>query len=129
MRSNLSLLFGGLAVFFFVVYFRQTSLDFTPDEEVLSSLAVTGAILIVLYGLYWLIRRLRPNKLLWRIIFGLVILIVALLLFSISEFRQMISGWVAGISADGERPIVFAVMCLILSGYCLTRSVRSISSS
>ncbi len=131
MHSTLSFLFGSLALFFFVLYFGQTSLkwDFTPSGELLSSFGVTIAISIVLYGLWQIIRRLRPNKALWRIIFGLVIFLAVLLLFSIPEFQQMISGWIAGISVDGERPIAFAVICLIISGYCLTRSVRSVSSS
>ena len=130
MHSTLALLFGGSAIFFFVVYFRQTSLNwtFSQDGGIVSSFGVTAAILIILYGLYLLIRRLRPNRFLWNIIFGLCAILAVLLLLLIPEIREMIGGWIAGISLDGERPIALAVLCLIACGFCLTRPASSTSA-
>ena len=127
MRSIVCPLFCILAVFFFVLYLTQTRWRPASNEELLLSLALTGLIVALIYGLYQFIRRLRPNKALWRIIFGLIILLVLLIILSIPELRQMIGGWVVGISAEGERPIVFAVLCLIICGFCRTRRGRQSS--
>jgi hypothetical protein len=129
MRSIVCPLFCILAVFFFVLYLTQTRLHILVNEQLVLVLAVTGLITALLYGLYQAIRRLRRNKLLWRIIYGLIILIIVLVIYSIPELRQIIEGWIAGISAEGERPIVFAVLCLIICGFCRTRLARSSNAS
>jgi hypothetical protein len=113
MRSICCPLFCVLAVFFFVLYLTQTRLHPDPNEELLLSLALTGVIAWTLYGLYRFIRRLHPNRALWRIIYGLIGLLILLLIISIPELRQIIQGWIAGISAKGENPIVLSVLCLI----------------
>ncbi len=123
MRATVCPLFCFLAVYFFIRFLTQTRLRFPdPNEELLLSLLLTIVIYAILYGLYRLIRRLRFNPALWRIIFYLIILIVVLVTLSIPELRREIT-------LEGEHPIVFSVLFLILCGYCRTRPARSTSSS
>jgi hypothetical protein len=124
MRSICCPLFCVLAVFFFVLYLTQTRLHPDPNEELLLSLALTGLIAWLLYGLYRFIRRLRPNRALWRIIYGLIGLLIVLPIISIPELRQIVQGWIMGISAKGENPIVLSVLCLIICALCCTRPTR-----
>ncbi len=125
MRFNPCWIFCALAVFFFVLHLSQTQFHFNPNEELFQSLLLKGLIVEIFYGMYQLIRRLRPNRAQWRIIFGLIILIVLLVIFSVPEIQQMVQGWIVGIRADGEHAIVFAVICVILCGLCRSRPART----
>ena len=126
MRPNCNV-FLVLAAFFFVLYLTQTRFHPEPNTEFIVSVAGTFIIMLLLYGLYQVLRRLRRNKFLWRIIYTLIIVLVLLLIISVPELNALIGGWISGISAEGERPIVFAVLCLIFYG--LFRSWPSQQSS
>jgi membrane protease YdiL (CAAX protease family) len=126
MRSLCCPLFSVLSIFFFALYLTQTHVP-NPDMELLAAAALTFLISAVFYWLYKLIRRLRPNPILWRIIYSLIGLIILLVIFSVPEIRQIVSGWIEGISAQGEKPIVFSVLCLIIAAVCCTRPTRTAS--
>jgi hypothetical protein len=128
MRPNCTL-FLVLAAFFLVMYALQTRFHPEPNIEFIVSVVVTFIVVVLLYGLFQVLRRLRRNKFLWRIIYALIILIVLLLLISVPELNALIGGWISGISAEGERPIVFAVLCLIFYGLCRSWPSRQSSPS
>ncbi len=128
MRSLCCPLFSVLAVFFFVLYLTQTRVP-DPDTELLVAVGLTILLSAIFYWLYKLIRRLRPNPTLWRIIYGLIGLIILLVMFSVPEIRDIIRGWIEGISAQGEKPIVLSVLCLIIAAVFYARRVQSSHSA
>ena len=123
-------LFCGLALLFTILYLVHVLLN-PPEvnQEFLLSLAVTILIYLLLYGLYQLIRRLRINPALRRIIYALIILIVVLVILGVPELKNMLLGWLGHISQPAENLLVFAILCLIICVLCRTRPVRSTNAS
>ena len=119
-------LFCGLALLFTVLYIVHVLLN-PPDidEESLRNLILTLLICAGVYGLYWLIRRLRINPVLWRIIYALIILIVVLVILGVPELRELLLGWLDEVSNPAENLLVLAILCLIICVLCRTRPARS----
>ena len=123
MRSSVcALLFCVLAIFFFFLYLIQPRPQPGANLEPILAVILTGLFSALFYVLYQFLRRLFRNRTLWRILFFVIIIVVVLLALSIPEVRR-------GISIEGARSLVFAVLCLILCGYCSTRPSRSTGSS
>jgi hypothetical protein len=128
MRPNCTV-FLVLAAFFLVMYAMQTRFRPEANIEFIVYAVVTFVVMVLLYGLYKVLRRLRRNKFLWRIIYALIIILILLLLISVPELNALIGGWLSGISTEGERPVVFAVLCLIFYGLCRSWPSRQSSPS
>ncbi len=83
---------------------------------------------VLAYGLYRLIRRLRINPALWRIIYALIGLIIVLVVISVPEMRDFILGWLANVSDPAETLLVLSILCLIICVLCRTRPARQSNS-
>ena len=128
MRSICSV-FCFLALFFFIFYLTQPQ-RYQPElnEELMFSLGKTMLLCLLAYGLYWLIRRLRINPALWRIIYALIGLIVVLVVVGVPEIRGFVLGWLAKISNPAETLLVVSFLCLIICVLCRTRPARQSNS-
>lgn len=132
MRSICRPLFCGLAVFFFVLYVIQNNPHvYPPNGEFLVSLVLTGLIFALAYGLYKLLRQIFLSKTTWRILYICLALVIAgvaaSLYFSSPEIRQLLSDLKDGFSTDGQRPIVYVVLCLIICGVLCVEPARQSS--
>jgi H+/Cl- antiporter ClcA len=92
------------------------------------SLVKAMLLCLLAYGLYRLIRRLRINPALWRIIYALIGLIVVLVVISVPEIRNFVLGWLEKISDPAETLLVLSILCLIICVLCRTRPARQSNS-
>ena len=129
MRSICSL-FCILAVFFFVLYLFEAWPHLSDlNGDFMSAMGVTVLLWVLSYGLYRLIRRLRFNPALWRIIYALIGLIILLIVIGVPEIREILLGWLENVSDPAESLLVLSILCLIICVLCRTRPARSVSSS
>jgi hypothetical protein len=115
-----------LSLFFFVLYLIYAwphLRDLNADFMIAVGITLLG------YGLYRLIRRLRINPALWRIIYALMGLLIVLIIIGVPEIRVVILGWLENISDPAEHFLVLSILCLIVCVRFRTRPARSSTTS
>jgi|GEM_PF-4701028 hypothetical protein len=125
MRSLCSI-FCWLSLFFFVLYIVIAQ-PHLPDlnTEAGKALIITLIVGLLAYGLHQLLRRLRFNPALWRIIYTLIGLIIVLVIIGVPEIRELLLGWLEKVSDPAETLLVLSVLFLIICVLCRTRPARS----
>ena len=118
-----------LSLFFFVLYLIQAWPHLRNlDEDFMYAVGVTLFLGVLGYGLYRLIRRLRINPALWRIIYALIGLLIVLIIVGVPEIRVVILGWLENISDPAEHFLVLSILCLIVCVLFRTRPAQQPNS-